>query len=158
MPHEILQIAAILGFACQLIGIFKATSSIQEFRQQVREWAKHWFERLAQRNNTATATLEAPPPRLVASIIGHPPPDASLGVVTEWTYENISGISKQTAAVLAELNKFKEEIKSEQTQRNEADKQFGQILTKLGHATWFVFIGTLVLALAELAMWLLNAC
>ncbi len=147
----VLGVLVFLGFACQLIGIYKGTSSIQEFRQQFREWAKNWFESLAHRNNTGTATVELPMIRLRASGTTGPPPNATLATLTAWTHESINGISRQTAAVLEELDKLKEEIESEQTQRNEADKRLSQMFTKAEHAAWFILFGTLFLALAELA-------
>src|SRR5229473_3410441 len=117
MPGQttVLLIAALVGFACQLIGIYKAISSIPKFR--------NWFERLAHRNNTvivpgtAAVTLEGLKAR--ASGTNKPPPNATLVQLTEWTYENITGISKQTVAVLEELDKLNREktteIKNEQT-------------------------------------------
>ena len=40
-------------------------------------------------------------------------------------------------------------IKGEETQRSEADKLFQGFVTKTEWAAWFIFLGTLLIALAE---------
>lgn len=144
--EEITTAVHVLGFACQLIGIYKGTSSIQQFR----EWAKNWSQSLTHRNNTGKFTGELPMRQLRASGTNGLPPNATLETLTAWTSENITGISKQTAALLEELDRLNEEIKREKIHRNDADKRLSQMSAEAQHAAWFILFGTLFLALAEL--------
>lgn len=137
------------GFAFQIIGIYKGTSTIRNFRQELRESSKNWFERLARRGNTAAVNATATKPQLVAALTNQPRAGATCGEVTAWLSEHIKGIGEQNAAVLSELNNLKERIKGEETQRSEADKLFQGFVIKTEWAAWFIFLGTLLLALAE---------
>ncbi len=166
MRHEtVIFLIAMLGFVCQLIGIYKAISSIQRFR----ELFKNWFE-LGHRNNTTiipnagAMNLVCPKPSVYISGYGHPPPNATLEQLTKWADENISGITIQIAAVDEKLDKLNSEktveIQNEQSQRDEAvtrmREEYQHSVSKADYAAPFLFGGTFLLLVAELGKWWFN--
>ncbi len=147
MVHEGL---LVVGFALQLFGIAKATSSVKVFRDYVAENLKSAVARLRGTGTTGSFNIQLPLPILSAAGHSSPPPNCTVEELANWINDQVAGLTKQIFALNDEIANVKGDTDMNAAALIEADQRGKDLSDKLGNATWLVLIGTGFLFIAEL--------